>query len=1668
MLITLGLLSCSDTDGEVVRPGVGDDLDVGDLLDVPDAPLPDASVDGGDVTPAPTCEDGVQNGEETGVDCGGSECEACEPGQGCEGAGDCASGLCQDKVCVGVGCEGVACDDGEACYRGQCYAACDESAECGAEERCFEGACTALSCDDVICADAETCYRGVCYAACQDASGCSEEGAECVEGSCVVPTCDDGVQNGDESDVDCGGESCEACEVGQQCGVNEDCGEALAGPWGDCQFDEGDVCTQTGVQTRLVEVFSCGEDGVCASEEVEESQSCERVTEAEVCAEEIFGEWSSCEALEGAEDDLCTYEGERRRTVTSFACASESCEPTEREEVESCVRETDAVECGETIVGEWSSCEAVDGASVCALEGERRREITTYGCAEGGCAETITEEVESCALETDELECGAEEVGEWGPCVGFDGTCSQTGTQTRVITSYACGSGECVPSEREETQSCSRDQGGVQCQEPDYGDWSACGGFADECALEGTRTRTVTYFECAADDSCAPREEVETGSCTRDTTGESCGEGVTYGDWTSCEYATECALNGERTRSVVTRTCAGGSCESVTSTETDTSACVRETAGESCGEGVTYGDWSETCDYATVCALEGTRTRSVVTRTCAGGSCEAVTTSETEVRADCARDTADVSCGETTYSDWGVCGGFDDECDETGTQTRTATDRLCADGSCTSVDRTESQSCTRDTDGTSCGEGVTYGDWGSCEYATECALNGERTRSVVTRSCAGGSCEAVTTTETDTSACVRETAGESCGEGVTYGDWSETCEYATVCALEGTRTRSVVTRSCAGGSCESVTTSETEVRADCARDTADVSCGETTYSDWGVCGGFDDECDETGTQTRTATDRLCAEGSCTSVDRTESQSCTRDTAGTSCGEGVTYGDWTSCGGFDNVCDETGERSRSVVTRTCAGSSCESVTTTETESCTRDTDDVSCGDTTYTSWGTCGGFDDECDTTGTQTRTATDRICDNGGCSSVDRTESQSCTRVTDGDSCGAGVTYGEWGACSGFANVCDESGERSRSVVTRTCAGGSCESVTTTETESCTRETDSESCGDSTYTSWSACGGFANVCDTTGTQSRTRTDFNCSGGMCSTTTATETQSCTRDTDGSECGDDAFTAWSACGGFDNVCDESGTQTRTRTEFDCSGGSCTSSNFTESRSCTRDTDGTSCGSDDFTAWSACGGFADECDETGTQTRTRTEYDCAGGSCSTSTFSESQSCTRDTDGDTCGAGVTYGTWSACGGFANVCDTTGTRSRSRTTRTCAGSSCTSTTDTVTESCTRVTDGNSCGSNDYTSWSACGGFSNSCDETGTQTRTRTEYDCSGGSCTSSNFTESRSCSRDTDGDTCGSTTYGSWGSCGGFSNSCDRTGTQSRTATDRTCSNGTCTTVNRTETQSCTRSVTGNSCGTSTYSSWGSCGGYSSTCDTTGTQTRTRTDYNCNSSGTCTTSTATESQSCSRSTNGNSCGTTQTGSWSACGGYANGCDETGTRTRSVTTYTCSGGSCSSNTTTETGNCSRDTDGDSCGTTTYGSWGSCGGFSNSCDETGTRYRTRYRRFCSNGSCSTVSDTVSGSCSRNTDGQSCGGTSCEGWGFCLVNYGTCHGNQARSCTDRVCSNGSCSTTSRTETRPCTAMEGMNCTAPNGWSGCCTASGICEPQGRPGEPQRICML
>jgi hypothetical protein len=59
----------------------------------------------------PTCNDGLRNGDETDVDCGGDQCAPCLPGQECKGASDCEAAIgarCVSGICLyGQTCEEI-------------------------------------------------------------------------------------------------------------------------------------------------------------------------------------------------------------------------------------------------------------------------------------------------------------------------------------------------------------------------------------------------------------------------------------------------------------------------------------------------------------------------------------------------------------------------------------------------------------------------------------------------------------------------------------------------------------------------------------------------------------------------------------------------------------------------------------------------------------------------------------------------------------------------------------------------------------------------------------------------------------------------------------------------------------------------------------------------------------------------------------------------------------------------------------------------------------------------------------------------------------------------------------------------------------------------------------------------------------------------------------------------------------------------------------------------------------------------------------------------------------------------------------------------------------------------------------------------------------------------
>jgi hypothetical protein len=210
-----------------------------------------------------------------------------------------------------------------------------------------------------------------------------------------------------------------------------------------------------------------------------------------------------------------------------------------------------------------------------------------------------------------------------------------------------------------------------------------------------------------------------------------------------------------------------------------------------------------------------------------------------------------------------------------------------------------------------------------------------------------------------------------------------------------------------------------------------------------------------------------------------------------------------------------------------GSPCALSCSEATKACVSCNFTADCGPTTYGAWSACGGFTSTCDTTGTQSRMVATPLCQGGTCTMTQSDETQTCTRPTDGTSCGA-PTYGAWSACGGFTSTCDTTGTQTRSVTTPTCQGGACAGVASTDTQACTRTTNGTSCGATTYGAWSACGGFSSACDTTGTRTRSVTTFTCAGGSCPSSASTESQSCTRTVaNGASCGSGSYCCSGSC-------------------------------------------------------------------------------------------------------------------------------------------------------------------------------------------------------------------------------------------------------------------------------------------------------------------------------------------------------------------------------------------------------------------------------------------------------------------------------------------------------------------------------------------------------------
>ncbi|UJR85242.1 hypothetical protein [Sandaracinus amylolyticus] len=288
-----------------------------------------------------------------------------------------------------------------------------------------------------------------------------------------------------------------------------------------------------------------------------------------------------------------------------------------------------------------------------------------------------------------------------------------------------------------------------------------CNG-ADSCA-EGTCSVHDGVDPCPGSSFCDATSDMCTGC--EDAT--DCPAEM-IGDWGACAFPSNvCATMGMRTRTVTSYTCSnGGTCEP--SARAETEPCVRGTDGIACGVPTT-GAWSACTYLDTTCSTSGSRTRTISTPTCASGSCAMIQTIETDT-AGCARTTDGVMCGAPIPGAWSLCGGYDDSCDESGTQSRTITTPRCNAGTCTgSTTAPEMRACSRDTDGLMCGA-ETCTDYGLCvrtsSSGSACMGNGVQTRRCTGAQCSAGTC-AMSGVRIDERACFL--GGDPCERGRTCG-----------------------------------------------------------------------------------------------------------------------------------------------------------------------------------------------------------------------------------------------------------------------------------------------------------------------------------------------------------------------------------------------------------------------------------------------------------------------------------------------------------------------------------------------------------------------------------------------------------------------------------------------------------------------------------------------------------------------------------------------------------------------------------------------------------------------------------------------------------------------------------------------------------------------------------
>ena len=191
----------------------------------------------GAVAPMPTCNDGVQNGDETGVDCGGSSCAPCQ------------SGCSENEVTLTITFDNYPEEtswsivtDGGTSVASQSYSTSNAIGSTITETFCLPNDCYTFAINDAY-GDGMCCTYGSGSYTLTGPDGEIKSGGSFTSSEATdfclgttpppTPTCTDGIQNGDETGIDCGGSSCAPCNTGGTTLLHEGFFESGLDGWTD-------------------------------------------------------------------------------------------------------------------------------------------------------------------------------------------------------------------------------------------------------------------------------------------------------------------------------------------------------------------------------------------------------------------------------------------------------------------------------------------------------------------------------------------------------------------------------------------------------------------------------------------------------------------------------------------------------------------------------------------------------------------------------------------------------------------------------------------------------------------------------------------------------------------------------------------------------------------------------------------------------------------------------------------------------------------------------------------------------------------------------------------------------------------------------------------------------------------------------------------------------------------------------------------------------------------------------------------------------------------------------------------------------------------------------------------------------------------------------------------